>query len=351
MQTPMRPALLTLFLAPMALLAQAPPPPQFGLLVGLARYDGGANEVGAPMSTRQPLATWHVTSLNGRVTTALLPNLVVPTATGFARRAIERRCEPMTDPENEFCHDAVIDVDAQPRRQVRWDDHPGPSCSYGYLRPLFVSPTLFSVKTWSGLYGDCELSFSQRQSAVVTPLQDTGANPEVSFTDVGGPGAPEAFDTARRRAQARLDASGAAETFRPCEAGVNDSSTDWSVHRAGTRWVAALDEEVHPECQAYEAIDHALPASIVGFTEPPLSWAAIGRAHPDATEAHGSPVGPVMLLVQHSDLVVATTGGAVLARFDREWSDSVIMVQWAARVGARRWQRMLAGRAAPPRRR
>jgi hypothetical protein len=212
-------------------------------------------------------------------------------------------------------------------------------CTTEYFDLHFVSPSYISLSSrlWES---DCAArGFSDTYRAWV---REYGGE-SVEFASLGV-GAGEAYQEAARRALNVGTALDAPEPQGPtCEAAPLEQH-GWRIERDSAQWRAVVFQQQGSElCQVQGPVDWPLPASVVGYREPPLAWQEIARIEPGARQAFAAPGGSLALVVSElGNSLYALTGPQAGKRLRELPAGRVVMVQWAVGRAVGRWTQMLA---------
>lgn len=334
----MRCALVIAGLLPLATAAPAQTAPRdVGLLLGLgtvSQYD----------SVPQVLTTWWVTRAGGGAAGLVraLPGLVVPRADGFWRAVITRRCglpEAYTpaDLEKILCLDTLWTGRAEEPLPPIVTDWISP-CSAEYVELRFGSPAILTQWLWVW-ESDCAARGFSDQYVQWGRTWDSDA--AVPFARLGR-GAGRAYAEAAARA---MNVGTPYDEPEPqdstCRADPEDQ-LGWRIERDSAGWRAVLFQQQGSElCLAEGVIAWPLPDSLAGYREPPVPWALVRQAVPDAEAAFVAPGGELVLVGAKGGnrlLELSASGVRPLLELPE---GKVVMVQWATGGAVARWTGML----------
>jgi len=212
----------------------------------------------------------------------------------------------------------------------------------------FASPTLFAAREQTGSSDKCEPRGWEWQDLDWAESYERGDR--LAFGTLGLGAAAAYRDAITHALNVGSEDRPAPPQNDACRAEPADDS-GWVVVRANAAWVAhAFQQQGNALCQLEAPVAWPLPASVVGYTEPPLDWQAVTAAVPGAQEAFASPRRDLVLITLATAFrVYALTGGkpgTVLLELPRPKTatqDQIVMVQWALGRSVAAWTQAFAG--------
>jgi len=318
-----------------------------GILIGVAdRVDPG---IDATRRAPQQLHTYWITYTGGRARQAgRFTGLFIPRSDGFLRMTVTRTCNDSAGKDAVACSDDVWKLpiaDPLPKTDPRPDPDP---CRYDYVDLTFASPTLFAAREQTGSSDKCEPRGWEWQDLDWAESYERGDR--LAFGTLGLGAAAAYRDAITHALNVGSEDRPAPPQNDACRAEPADDS-GWVVVRANAAWVAhAFQQQGNALCQLEAPVAWPLPASVVGYTEPPLDWQAVTAAVPGAQEAFASPRRDLVLITLATAFrVYALTGGkpgTVLLELPRPKTatqDQIVMVQWALGRSVAAWTQAFAG--------
>lgn len=358
-----------------------------GILLGLST---GPADPENHISTQKFFTGWIVRHGKTAELVAMLPDLIVPRATGFWRVGIEHVCE-MYGEHNEFRsgRDIVwsVPIDTTPRlskgpecpskqqNQIQSgvtsgdqpNDEPGvdqyTDCMFSNRSITFVSPNYISENATEGNTEACEArggrsSDWSRVLSITTPEMEQDAYGEkgpvaktlTDFAEQNPRQAANAFDTAYAEEVKGLNGEGF-----DC-VGDHEDYLGWEIKRKNGTWTPWIFQQMYPghsSCEISVVVPVQLPENLVGRNQLVPSLSELKKTVPELTDAFTAPRGDTIIVLTNAKILVfdvfKTKLGAKLLEVDSPKGAVAVMDQWAVGTHVDAWtQQVRKWKAHPP---